>query len=142
MQPSIREAIASDSARIAQLCVQLGSPISVEHALYLIEAPAETSQIFVAVVPRVGVVGLGRIAIQQSLLRGPFAYIDEMIVDREYRGEGIGTLLLQALERWARRRGFLAVLLNTHTDHDRTHDFYLKRGYELLETEHMLSKRI
>ena len=51
-----------------------------------------------------------------------------MAVDEGYRNAGVGTMLLQALEDYARSRGAHQIVLNSR---DTAVNFYTKHGYEI-----------
>jgi GNAT superfamily N-acetyltransferase len=48
-----------------------------------------------------------------TLARGRHLHIDDLVVDPERRGQGLGRLLLEALETHARRRGLRALHLDS-----------------------------
>jgi ribosomal protein S18 acetylase RimI-like enzyme len=54
-------------------------------------------------------------------------------LDSLQEGKGIGTLLLQAVERLAQRHGLERVWLITTNDNLHALRFYQKRGYELVQ---------
>ncbi len=51
-------------------------------------------------------------------------------VDEQYRGKGIGKLLLQALENWAVSDGSVGVRLVSGMNREKAHEFYLHCGYD------------
>ena len=140
MQSSIREALAADAERIAQLCLQLGYQVPRNHVDHMLHVSRSHAQIFVAVVARVGVVGFARAVVNEMLLGEPAVEIEAMLVDSEYRGEGIGTALLHAIEQWSGHRGVYGLRLSVDVSDDRAHEFFLRNGYELLRNKLVLSK--
>ena len=56
-------------------------------------------------------------------------YIDEMVVKDEYRGKGIGTLLITAVEEFFSGRGFNNI--NLCTNGFQASGFYEKCGFDL-----------
>lgn len=54
-------------------------------------------------------------------------YVDTLIVAEQYRGTGLGTQLLEAAEKEAKRRGCRGVHLDTHDF--QASDFYRSHGY-------------
>ncbi|MGA7540172.1 MAG: GNAT family N-acetyltransferase [Steroidobacteraceae bacterium] len=55
--------------------------------------------------------------------------IKRMWVSREFRGQGVGRKLLEALERAARDRELRAVRLDTHSSLAEAHKLYRASGY-------------
>jgi GNAT superfamily N-acetyltransferase len=86
---------------------------------------------WVAIDPRgqaVGAVGLGQFDIEERRDRSP--WILGMIVAANYRGTGIGSKLMKALERWAYRHGHSQAWVATS---GRAVHFYQKCGWNLSE---------
>lgn len=139
---AVREALKSDAARVAVLSAQLGYPISEEHArARLSELNAERT-VLVAVVPRAGVVGWIGVSASVTLTSSDRAEIEGLVVEDEYRSNGIGKLLLDAAERWARQRGCTAMRVLSNVVRDRAHRFYERWGYDILKTEYVFNKEL
>ncbi|GKV54067.1 N-acetyltransferase [Sporosarcina sp. NCCP-2222] len=62
---------------------------------------------------------------------GSYARILAFVVDSNFRKRGIGTLLLQSVEEWARRNDCHSIALNSGNREERTaaHSFYEANGY-------------
>lgn len=58
-------------------------------------------------------------------------YIDTLCVKREYRGKGFGSMLVEAGEQLAKRKGYTRVSLNVEEDNTGARRLYEKLGYEL-----------
>jgi len=82
----------------------------------------------------VGAVGLGEFDIEERRDRSP--WVLGMIVVVKSRGLGIGSKLMEALEAWARQRGYSQVWVATG---GRAVDFYQKCGWDLVERFNRLS---
>ena len=139
---SIREAIASDAVRIASLAGQLGYAVSPAHVERQLQRTGEERVVFVAVVPRAGVVGWTSVALREGVIDAARADIEGLVVEDEYRGNGIGRLLVQAAEDWARRRNCTSMRLVTNVVRERAHEFYKRLGYDVLKTQHALKKTL
>jgi len=139
---NIREALASDAKRISALAVQLGYDIPDAHVERFLTARNEERELFVAIVPRVGVVGWIGVDVSASLTVARHALIEGLVVDHEYRGANIGLALLQHVETWARTRGCALVRLRSNVVRERAHGFYLRNGYEIVKTQHLFEKRL
>lgn len=57
------------------------------------------------------------------------AWVRELYVDQAYRGNGIGTLLMNKLEEYFINQGCTLVLLNIFAPNVDSHDFYKAKGY-------------
>lgn len=142
MQPSIREALAGDAPRIVQLCVQLGYDVPLAHVEGFLQSGRADGALLVAVVPRVGVVGWIGIAARVALLASQRADVEGLVVEDEYRGHGIGALLLDAAQDWARKHGCASIRVLSNVIRERAHKFYVERGFELRKSEHVFTKEL
>ncbi len=70
---------------------------------------------------------------------GPCALIEELVVDEETRGQGVGRALIQAAIEWARAQACSEVEVSTEMDNTAAQAFYRRLGFEsealLLEIE-------
>lgn len=139
---SVREALASDAQRIAALSAQLGYEVPVAHVQRALQKMNDEQAVFVAVVPRAGVVGWIAVALRDLITDSARADIDGLIVDDEYRGNRIGQLLVEAAENWARRRGCTSMRLVSNVVRERAHEFYKRLGYDVIKTQHAFKKRL
>lgn len=60
----------------------------------------------------------------------PTALVEAVRVSREFRGKGIGTLLMHSAIRLAKARGAWRVQLTTHKSNSDAHRFYARLGFE------------
>ena len=63
------------------------------------------------------------------------AQIRYMAVDENYRNRGIGSKMLENLEKIAKEKGARYIILNAR---ENAVEFYLKNGYELIEKSYLL----
>jgi len=59
------------------------------------------------------------------------AFIDDLAVDRDHRGKGVGTMLMDAAVKWGKEKGLHGVSLETQDINLRACRFYLKYGFKL-----------
>lgn len=59
----------------------------------------------------------------------PFMVVEDVIVDPQHRRKGVGSFLMQELERLAARRGCGYLLFVTESDRLDAHAFYQSLGY-------------
>lgn len=100
---------------------------------YLAESPESTCRIVAEVGERlVGfVTGHLQPEPKQSLVRqgGPFLVIADVAVTSAYRRRGIATLLLDALEGWARERRAGSLVLYVHDGNEPAKNLYENKGF-------------
>jgi len=60
-----------------------------------------------------------------------FAYVDDLVVNPEYRGAGVGRALLENGIQWARENTFPGVMLETQDDNVPACTLYQKYGFVL-----------
>jgi len=115
----------SDSSRIADLRAAIQKIIAQENAA-----------IFVA---EVGgqLVGLGEVYIREDSpsplkVQHTYGHLQSMIVTEAYRGKGVGTRILKAVEQWSKEKNAAEVRLDTWEFKAGPLVFYEKRGYSTL----------
>lgn len=57
------------------------------------------------------------------------AWVRELYVYPEYRGKGVGTVLMQILEDYFKMKDCGVILLNIFAPNIESHDFYVSKGY-------------
>jgi ribosomal protein S18 acetylase RimI-like enzyme len=60
-----------------------------------------------------------------------YAYIDDLAVEPEYRGEGIGRALMARAVEWAREKGFPGLMLETQDNNVPACRLYTRCGFQL-----------
>src|SRR3954469_1558892 len=130
---TIRSAVASDAPILCELLEQLGYPASES------EIPARLSRVerfphaaaFVAANGYGEVVGLVTAHIFPSIHdNGPVAWLTTLVVLEDSRGAGIGSALVEYVEKWAAQNGAKRLSLTSGLQRRATHDFYERRDYE------------
>jgi ribosomal protein S18 acetylase RimI-like enzyme len=71
-----------------------------------------------------------------------FAYVDDIVVNPEFRGSGIGCALLEQGIQWARENDFPGVMLETQNDNVPACTLYQKYGFVLSGFDHNVYKAI
>ncbi len=74
------------------------------------------------------VVATGKILIEEKFYQS-VGHIEDVIVDREFRGEGIGKEIILGLVEIGKRSDCYKVILECHND---VRNFYLKCGYLII----------
>ena len=60
-----------------------------------------------------------------------FAYVEELVVDTEFRGKGVGSALMTRAIEWAKEQGFPGVTLETQDNNVPACKFYERCGFVL-----------
>jgi len=141
-QAAIRLASAGDAKRIAVLCQQLGYPASqeeVQRRLCQIQQDKRHA-VYVAELPGGHVIGWVHVYVCQLLETDPQAEIGGLVVDEAHRRCGIGRLLMQHAEQWAREKECGTVHLRSNVVRKDAHVFYERIGYSSVKTQRVFRK--
>lgn len=139
---TIRTAQDSDAASISALATQLGYPtteMEMRSRLQRILARTEGS----AIVAELGdghVCGWIMVVSVHSLTAAPRAEVAGLVVDQQQRGMGIGSLLLQAAQDWARINHYAELRLHSNTIRERAHQFYEREGFRRIKSQFLFGK--
>ncbi|MBL7688048.1 MAG: GNAT family N-acetyltransferase [Bdellovibrionaceae bacterium] len=133
----------SDLPEVAQLARQLGYPVDVreiENRFSLISDNSDYA-LFVAKTDENKAVGWIQINREpKSLLISDYADVAALVVDENYRGKGIGKLLLQEIEKWARQNKIKQIRLRSNSKRTDAHRFYLREGYQISKLANIFMK--
>lgn len=140
----IRNSLASDAARIADLATQLGYPSTPEEIIHRLAAVAQDGShvVFVAEDAEGAVVGWADVFELRVMAHDAVAELAGLVVDSAQRSSGIGKELLLAAEDWARVRGLPKLVLRSNVIRGEAHHFYEREGYERLKTQHVFMKKL
>jgi GNAT superfamily N-acetyltransferase len=140
---TIRSARPSDAAAIAALAKQLGydaEPSAV--AGRLSRVLARTDQQFLVADTGAQPVGWIHMLIAEYVEADAFVMIGGLVVDRDYRKQGVGRRLLARAEEWAAQQGCSVVRLSSSVRRTDAHAFYQHAGYTNLKTQYSFAKSI
>lgn len=77
-------------------------------------------------------VGMCTVQIHISTAKGrEVGIVEDVIIDVDHRGKGIGSALLRALEEWATERGLARLQLQADRDNHPALGFYRRQGWHL-----------
>ena len=127
-----RKATDRDADAIAALLGQLGYPTSPEDAVRRMARLARDPGSRALVAELDGkVVGVATLYIRHLLtVDAPLARLASMVVDETVRSQGVGELLVLAVEAIAREAGCDRMEITSNAKRTRAHAFYLRLGYE------------
>jgi len=130
MEITIRQISPSDLTAIKSLSQQLGYSLSEEQTLQNIKAVLGNNDhnAFVAVCENKVV---GWIGMTQALMLElpPHCELNGLVIDENYRGHGIGKLLIEKAKEWAREKGNDKLCLHCNVIRTETHLFYQHLGF-------------
>lgn len=133
----------SDLGKVTKLSEQLGYPNQlhdIQNRFLEIESRRDAA-LFVAKDEKENVIGWIHVTRGTASLIGlPKAEIAALVVDENYRGQGVGTRLVKEAEEWTRGQGLSIIRVRTNVKREATHKFYQKEGYALKKTGHVFVK--
>ena len=86
------------------------------------------------------VVGFVAVSTRMHFTGALDAYVGELVVNSDVERRGVGRMLLEAAETWARDQGFTTVTLDTGAANTAARAFYLAAGF--VEEDIRLAKRL
>lgn len=140
----VRRAIASDISQLAQLAGQLGYPSSEEEIrgrLARIEEVPEHA-LFVAESADGKLAGFLNVYVMRTIDSDARTEIAALVVDDAHRSHGVGKVLIEQAEAWARENGCRAIGLRSNVIRERAHRFYERLGYEHYKTQKAFRKAL
>lgn len=61
-------------------------------------------------------------------------YVEDVVVDSRYRGQGLGKKIMEAIIAEARNRKLTYLFLTSHAARDTANNLYQKLGFEIVDT--------
>jgi GNAT superfamily N-acetyltransferase len=135
----VRAAGKNDAEAVARLAGELGYPSTVaqiRERLDLIDGDPQHAT-FVAVAGGGAVVGWIQLSRMCSLVTDPRAEITGLIVDSMHRGDGVGRLLVDRGEAWAREQRLAAMGVRSNVVREGAHRFYVRLGYAITKSQNV-----
>ena len=137
MKYYIRRCMVSDTDRIYELCFDiLGYKFPKEQVEKNIRRliGSKDNLLLVAVDESDYVIGFMHANDHNPIYAPPMKNIMALAVDEDYRGNGIGHMLLEAAEEWARQTGASGLRVNSGVEQKRALGFYKSLGFEYIKT--------
>jgi GNAT superfamily N-acetyltransferase len=141
---TVRLAAPADSEGVANFSGQLGYPSTAEQVRARLAEirKSDDCAIFVAELPDGEIAGWIGVYIFRSVEMDKLVDISGLVVGEEYRSRGIGKVLLDAAEDWARARNCKVIDVHSNVKRERAHGFYTKNGYEWYKTQKVFRKTL
>lgn len=141
---TVRPATVADASRLAPLAVQLGYPSTVDQVAARLREILPHADHLVLVAERKGGYIAGYIEVFPFCTIGtnPRIEIASLVVDETCRSQGVGRLLIDRAEEWARANGYKEMGLRSNVIRDRAHRFYENLGYRVNKTQKSFRKTL
>jgi GNAT superfamily N-acetyltransferase len=140
----VRRARAADIAQLTPLCGQLGYPSSEEEVrgrLAEIDA-APLHALWVAETSDGKLTGFLNAFVMWTIDTDSRVEIAALVVDDAQRSRGVGMLLIEQAESWARENGCKTIGLRSNVIRERAHKFYERLGYVHYKTQKSFRKAL
>ena len=140
----LREARLEDAPVLADLSDELGYPSDAAAVARRLRdlATQPGNAVLVAVSGEGEVAGWVHVFATHRVESDGFAEIGGLVVRETLRGEGIGRMLVEAAEAWAREAGFVEVRVRSNVVREATHRFYDHLGYATTKQQQVFTKSI
>jgi GNAT superfamily N-acetyltransferase len=86
------------------------------------------------------VVGWIHGAEQWILESEPNCEILGLVVDQDFRAQGVGRTLVAAVEAWATERGLASIRVRSNVARAESHPFYERLGFSRIKSQHVYRK--
>ena len=141
---AVRAPLPGDYDKMADLAGQLGYECTGTEIRNRLDQMCDPHQyaIYVAELPGGRIAGWVSVYIFRAVVFDGFAEINGLVVDQQIRSRGIGSVLLDVAERWARSHGCSAISVRSNVTRERAHRFYACKGYEHVKTQKSFRKSL
>ena len=139
---SIRRATLADAYQLAPLAGQLGYPSTVEEVAARLGEILRDNEHIIFVAERLssGIAAYIEVFPFRTIGSNPRIEIASFVVREDCRSQGVGRVLLQHAEEWARSHGYKETSLRSNVIRERAHLFYEKLGYRVNKTQKSFRK--
>ncbi len=134
---NIRSAQAGDLNRCSELLGQLAAlePVFLDDPAIrrkgLEALLAQNDAVILLACLNQKIIGMLTCQIVISTAKGGLAgLVEDVVIDQPYRGQGYGSILLNALQTWAEKKGLLRLCLLAAPDNIAAQHFYLKHHWQ------------
>lgn len=145
MNIKIEKMTFADLQNVAQLADQLGYPHKLAHiqSRFLKMENDPNYALFVSKDEAGKVTGYIQVNREPyTLLAIDRAEVSALVVDSNYRSQGVGTALLTFAERWAKENELSLMRVRSNINRKEAHKFYEKRKYDIKKSWHLFAKEL
>ncbi len=141
---TIRPPRPGDYEQMAELAGQLGYPSTGPEVRRRLGEMRNSNQyaVYVAELTNGQIAGWIGVYVFRAVELDGFVEISGLVVDEKIRSRGIGKMLLDAAEGWAREHGYEGISVRSNTIRERAHAFYKRNGFEGEKTQASLHKTL
>lgn len=140
-----REARIEDAQPILSLVQQLGyettSLSEIKNSLSQL-LQDDNHYLLVAETPGGQIVGYTHVSNFIVIYVNYNAELQELCVDRNYKGRGIGKKLIDYVEKWAVQNGYDQLIGRTNVMREESHKFYKHLGFQFIKKQYCIYKRL
>jgi GNAT superfamily N-acetyltransferase len=139
----VRKATDSDAEQVAQLSFQLGYLVTSEETARRILELSGNSEHAVLVADEGGMLlGWIHVHLAHSLAVDGRVEVAGLVVDENHRGRGVGRVLMERAEIWAREKNCTSVRLRSNVLRGAAHLFYERLGYRETKVQKAFQKQL
>jgi GNAT superfamily N-acetyltransferase len=140
----LRRGTADDADSLARLSQELGYPVDAEAMRVRLKTIVGRPEhlLLVAELPHSGVCGWLHAFAINVVESGFRVEIAGLVVANAARRRGVGRLLVDAAECWARTTGAESIIVRSNVKRTESHAFYPALGYTVSKTQTVFRKRL
>lgn len=140
----IRRATLADARQLAPLAGQLGYPSTAEEVAVRLQGILRDDDhvILVAERPPLAIAAYIEIFPFCTIGSHPRMEIASLVVHQDCRSRGVGRVLIEYAEQWARSHGYQEMGLRSNIIRERAHRFYENLGYRVNKTQKSFRKTL
>jgi len=140
----VRRADMDDLADISRLAEQLGYPNSLEDMQKRLQVILSNPEQAVFVVDTASKKVAGYIhALKHVFIEvDPVVDVGGLVIDEQYRRQGLGKILLAAVESWTMEVGYKHIRLRSNIIREASHQFYKNMGFSINKTQYSFIKTL
>ena len=143
MEIFIRDITEQDAEAVNTLSTQLGYTMPIEQTLANIRSVMATKGHHAfAAMHADKMVGWIGVAVALQIESAPFSEISGLIVDGQYRGQGIGKLLIERVKLWSKETGTKTLRLRTNMIRKEAHLFYRHLGFKEIKEQKVFEMEV
>lgn len=140
----IRNAVIEDAHFIGELSTQLGYPTSTTQSAARLREILGSNEhlLLVASLDTGSVVGWVHVFFALRVESDPFAELGGFVVGDRFRGQGIGTRLLETAEQRIIQRGLQKLRVRSRSTRTNAHTFYQRLGFSKTKEQYVYDKQL